>query len=69
MLMTMPTMMMMTIAMMMMIVLNMMEIDHDNDDAKVTLVIHLKAQRQWTGGLVTIHEVLEIVIPYREIER
>ena len=65
MLMTMPTMMMMTIAMMMMmmVVLNMMEIDHDNDDAKVTLVIHLKAQRQWTGGLVTIHEVLEIVIP------
>ena len=56
--------MMMEIAiMMMMMVLNMMEIDHDNDDAKVTLVIHLEAQRQWTGGLVTIHEVLEIVIP------
>lgn len=59
--MTMPTMMMIAIAMMM--VLNTMEIDHDNDDAKVTLGIHLEAQRQWTGGLVTIHEVLEIVIP------
>jgi hypothetical protein len=28
----------------------------------------LEAQRKWTGGLVTIHEVLEIVIPYRERE-